>query len=109
MEEFVKKIVNLQRYVPYSKEEKEKIKCFISYLPQIYQDKLEFYNPTTTDETIRKVKLCYNQLKYRNEINKSWQARKKEKIEHRKKGFKPSPFRKVARRFQGTNYNQYSN
>ena len=38
-----------------------------------------------------------------NKISKNWQAKKNEKIEQQKKGFKPSPFEKITRRFQGNN------
>ena len=38
MEEYVKKFLNLLRYVPYIKAEKVKAQCFISGLPKEYQN-----------------------------------------------------------------------
>jgi hypothetical protein len=53
------------RYVPYLREEKEKVQRFMSCLPQAYKDKIEFLNPKTMDEVIRHAKLCYTQFKQR--------------------------------------------
>ena len=58
MEEFVTKFVNLQRYVPYLREEKARVYRFISYLPPTYMKKIEFDMPNTMDEAIREAKLC---------------------------------------------------
>ena len=41
-------------YIPYLKEEKEKVKRFMNCLPQNYKDKMEFANPKTMEEAIRK-------------------------------------------------------
>ena len=59
MEEFVTKFVNLQRYVPYFRDEKARVYRFISYLPPTYKENIEFDMPKTMDEAIRKSKLCY--------------------------------------------------
>ena len=56
MEEFVTKFVNLQRYIPYLKDETTKLHRFIC-LPSAYKDKIEFDMPKTMDEAIRKAKL----------------------------------------------------
>ena len=50
MEEFVTKFVNLQCYIPYLKDEKEKVYRFISCLPLAYKDKIEFDKPNTKDK-----------------------------------------------------------
>jgi hypothetical protein len=75
IEDFVTKFVNLMRYVPYLREEKEKVQWFMSCLPQAYKDKIEFLNPKTMDEIIRHAKLCYTQFKQRYENTKTWQNR----------------------------------
>jgi hypothetical protein len=67
MEELITIFTNMKRYIPYLKEEKTKVQRFISFLPQIYRDKLDYDNPKTLDEAIRKEKLCYKQLKQRGE------------------------------------------
>jgi hypothetical protein len=71
IEDFVTKFVNLVRYIPYLREEKEKVQMFISCLPQAYKDKIEFLNPKTMDEIIRHTKLCYTNFKQRYENTKS--------------------------------------
>ena len=65
MEEFVTKLVNLQRYIPYFNDEKDKIYQFISCLSLSYKDKIEFGMPNTMYEAIRKSKLCYLLFKQR--------------------------------------------
>jgi hypothetical protein len=42
LDEYVNKFIELLRYVPYIKDEKVKMKLFISELPRTYQDKIEF-------------------------------------------------------------------
>ena len=59
IDEFVTKFTNLLRYVPYILEEKEKVQRFLNYLPTLYKEKIEFDNPKTMDEVVRKARLCY--------------------------------------------------
>ena len=59
MEEYVNKFLELLRYVRYIKYERVKIRCFLSGLPQYYIDRIEFYEPRTMEEAIRKDKYCY--------------------------------------------------
>ena len=47
------KFMGLLHYFPYLKEGKEKLKKFMSGLPQNYRDKMEFANAKTMEETIR--------------------------------------------------------
>ena len=54
MEELINKFLDLLRFVPYIKEEKVKVKRFLSSLPQDYKDRIEFDNPKTLDEVLRK-------------------------------------------------------
>ena len=56
MEEYANKFLELLRYVRYIKDEKVKIQCFLSGLPQSYKDRIEFYEPITLEEAIRKAK-----------------------------------------------------
>ena len=61
MEEYANKFLELLRYVRYIKDEKVKIHHFLSGLPQSYKDQIEFYEPRTLEEAIRKAKYCYEQ------------------------------------------------
>ena len=81
------------RYVRYIKDEKVKIQFFLSGLPQSYKDKIEFYEPRTLEEVIRKAKYCYEKRKGKPEYHKTWKDKMNEKSDQRKKGFKPSNFR----------------
>ena len=63
MEEYANKFLELLMYVRYIKDEKVKVQCFLSGLPQSYNDIIEFYEPRTLEEAIRKAKYCYEQSK----------------------------------------------
>ena len=59
IDEYVNKFLELLRYVPYIKDEKVKLQRFISGLPQTYQNKIEFDEPKTLEDTIQKARYCY--------------------------------------------------
>ena len=59
MEEYANKFLELLRYVRYIRDEKVKVQRFLSGLPQSYKDRIEFYEPRTLEEAIRKAKYCY--------------------------------------------------
>ena len=62
-------------------------------MPQSNKDKIEFYEPRTLEEAIRKDKYCYEKRKGEPNYHKAWKDKKNEKFNQRKKGFKPSNFR----------------
>ena len=93
MEEYANKFLELLRYVRYIKDEKLKIQCFLSGLPRSYKDRIDFYEPRTLEEAIRKDKYCYEQSKNIPDHQKTWKNKMNEKSDHRKKGYKPSNFR----------------
>ncbi|MCY6488344.1 hypothetical protein, partial [Actinobacillus pleuropneumoniae] len=68
MDEFITRFTSLFRYVPYIREEKAKVQRFISSLPLNMRERIEFDNPKTMDEAIRKVGICYQQSKQKGEI-----------------------------------------
>ena len=70
-----------------------KIQHFLSGLSQSYKDRIEFYEPRTIKEAIRKDKYYYEQGKGKPDYHKRWKDKKNEKSEQRKKGFKPYNFR----------------
>lgn len=59
MDEFINRFTSLLRYVPYLKEEKAKVQTFVSILPMYMRERIEFDNPKTMDEAIRKARICY--------------------------------------------------
>ena len=92
MKEYANSFLELLRYVKYIKDEKLKIQHFLSGLPQYYKDIIEFYEPRTMEEAIRKDKCCYDKIKGKIDYHKTWKDKKNEKSNQRKKGFKPSNF-----------------
>ena len=92
MEEYANKFMELLKYVRYIRDDKVKIQCFLSGIPQAYKDKIEFYEPRTLEEAIRKYKYCYEKSKSKLDVHKAWKDKRKEKYGQRKKRFKPSHF-----------------
>ena len=93
MEEYANKFLELLRYVRYIRDEKVKIQCFLSVLPQSYKEKIEFYEPRTLEEAIRKAKYCYEKSRGKPDYQKTWKDKRNEKYDQRKKSLKPSNFR----------------
>ena len=92
MEEYANRFQELLRCVRYIKDDKVKFQHFLSGLPQSYKDRIEFYEPITLEEAIRKAAYCYYQNKTKPDIHKAWKDKMNEKFNQRKKGFKPSHF-----------------
>ena len=69
-----------------------KVQRFLKGLPQSYKDRIEFYEPRTLEEAIRKAKYCYEQSKGKPDYPKAWKDKKNEKFFERRKGFKASIF-----------------
>lgn len=63
MDEFITRFTSLLRYLPYIWEEKAKVKRLISSLPLSMREIIEFDNPKTMDEAIRKARIFYQQSK----------------------------------------------
>ena len=74
------------------RDDKVKIQHFLSGLPQFYKDIIEFDEPITLEEAIRKAKYCYDQKKRKPDLHKAWKEKRNGKFDQRKKGFKPSHF-----------------
>ena len=97
MEEYAKNFLELLRYVRYIIDDKVKVQHFLSGLPQSYKDIIEFDEPITLEEAIRKAKYCYDHNKSKPDVHKAWKDKKNDKFDQRKKGFKPSYFRNQQR------------
>ena len=93
MEEYEKWFFELLKYVDLIKDEKVKIQRFLSGLPSFYSDKIQYDNPKTLEESIRRARPFYEQSKGRLVFQKTWNDRMKEKNDQRQKGFKPPFFR----------------
>jgi len=87
MDEFITRFTSLLHYVPYIREEKAKVQRFVSSLPLTMRERIEFDNPKTMDEVIRKAKICYQQSKQKGEIlGKSWVDKRSNKLAGNTKG-----------------------
>jgi hypothetical protein len=88
IEYFITRFFNPLRYVPYLREEKEKVQRFMSCLSQSFKDKVKFLNPKAMDEVIRHANLCYTQFKQRYENTKKWKNNNtNNQLDPRKKNF----------------------
>ena len=59
IEDLINKFLDLLQFVSYMKEEKVKIHRFLSCFSWYYKDQIEFYNPKTLDESLRKERFCF--------------------------------------------------
>jgi hypothetical protein len=85
--------LELLKYVPFIKDETVKIQRYLSGLPSSISDKIQYDDPKTMEETLRREKCLYDQQKENPTFQKSWEDKKKFKREQRKKGNKPPFFR----------------
>jgi hypothetical protein len=93
IDEYERRFLELLKYVPFIKDETVKIQRYLSGLPSSISDKIQYDDPKTMEETIRREKCLYDQQKEKPTFQKSWEDKKKFKREQRKKGIKPPFFR----------------
>eukprot|EP00253_Pinus_taeda_P033032 PITA_33032 len=87
MDEFINRFTSLLRYVHYLKEEKAKVQRFVSSLPMYMRERIEFDNPRTMDEAIRKARICYQQSKQKGDSsNRKWNEKNNNKVVGNNKG-----------------------
>jgi hypothetical protein len=77
MNAYTKRFMELLRYVPYLKDEKARVKHFLSGFPQSYQDRMEIDKPKILEDTIQKAKHCYDQSKHKKYPSKYWKRKEK--------------------------------
>ena len=89
MKELNSKFLSLLRYVPYIVDEKPKVQQFLSYLPYHIKDRIEYDNPKTLEEAMRKSNFCYEQNR-KKESMANWKAKRNNNFEQKKKEFVPN-------------------
>ena len=100
IDEFVNKFLELLMYVPYIKDEKVKMQWFVSGLPPTYWDRIEFNEPKTLEEAIRKARHFYEHFESKTRPHKDW--KKKGSSGFQKKGFKSSIFKNYGKDSRGS-------
>ena len=90
--------MELLKYVPFIKDEAVKIQRYLSGLPPSISDKIQYDDPKTMEETIRREKCLYEQQREWPTFWKAWDDQKKFRKEKRLKGNKPPFFRNSIQR-----------
>jgi hypothetical protein len=93
IDEYERRFLELLKYVSFIKDEQVKIQRYLSGMPSFISDRIQYDDPKTLEETIRRDKCLYDQHKGKETYQKSWEDKKKRKMEQRKKGTKPPFFR----------------
>ena len=86
MKELNSKFLSLLRYMPYIVDEKPKVQQFLSCLTYHINDRIEYDNPKTLEEAMRKVNFCYEHNRQKKNIT-NWKAKRNNKFEQKKKYF----------------------
>ena len=102
MKELNSKFLSLLRYVPYIVDEKPKVQQFLSCLPFHIKDIIEYDNPKTLEEAMRKAIFFYEQ-NHKKESMSNWKAKRSNNFEQKKKGFISN------RNFMNNNTRNFSN
>ena len=79
MDEYEKIFLDMLSYEYFIQEDKVKIQHFLSDLPAFYKDWINYGEPLTLKECIRKAKCLYEQGKNRKDLHKSWKSNMKTK------------------------------
>ena len=83
------KFLSLLRYVLYIVDEKPKVQRFLSCLPYHIKDRIEYDNPKTLEEAMRKENFCYEQNHKKESMTKQ-KAERTNNFVQKKKGFVPN-------------------
>jgi hypothetical protein len=91
--EYERRFLELLKYVSFIKDETINIQRYLSGFPPFISEKIEYDDPKTLEETIRRSKFLYDHQKARPTFQKAWEDKKKFKMDQRKKGIKTPFFR----------------
>jgi hypothetical protein len=93
IDEYEIRFLELLKYVSFVKDEIVKIDRYLSGFPSFISDTIKYDDPKTLEESIRRAKFLYDQQRARPTFQKSWEDKKKFKMDQRKKGTKPPFFK----------------
>jgi hypothetical protein len=100
IDEYEGRFLELLKYVSFIKDVTVNIQRYLSGLPLFISEKIQYDDPKTLEETIRRDKWLYDQLKARKNFQKDWEVNKKYKMDKRNNGAKPPFFRNNPQRQQ---------
>jgi hypothetical protein len=72
IDEYERKFLELLKYVPFIKDEAIKIRRYLSGLPPSIGNKIQYDDPKTMEETIRREKCLYEQKREKPTFRKAW-------------------------------------
>ena len=75
MKDLNSKFLSLLRYMPYLVDKKPKVQQFLSCLPYHIKDRIEYDNPKTLEEAMRKANFCFKQNRKKESLA-NWKAKK---------------------------------
>jgi hypothetical protein len=93
IDEYERSFLKLLKYVSFIKDETIKIQRYLSGLPSFINEKIQYYDPNTLKDIIRRATCLYDQQKTRPTFQKYWEEKNKFNMDQRKKGTKPPLFR----------------
>jgi hypothetical protein len=83
IDEYERRFLELLKYVSFIKDETVKIQRYLSGLPSFISDKIQYDDPKTMEETIRREKCLYDQHKGNPTFQRAWEDKRKFKREQR--------------------------
>jgi hypothetical protein len=81
IDEYERRFLELLKYVSFIKEEPIKIQRYLSGIPPFIIEKIQYDDPKTLEETMRRAKFLYDQHKGRPTFQKYWEDKKKNNME----------------------------
>ena len=89
MKELNSKFLSLPRYGPYIVDEKAKVQKFLICLSYHIKDIIEYENPKTLEEAMRKSNFYYEQ-NHKKKSMTNWKAKRNNNFEQKQKDFVPN-------------------
>jgi hypothetical protein len=81
IDEYERRFINMLKYVPFIKDETINIQIYLSGMPHFISDKIQYDDPETLEETIRREKCLYDHHKGKPTFQISWEYKRKFKKE----------------------------
>jgi hypothetical protein len=83
IDEYERRFLELLKYVSFIQDETINIQRYLSGIPSFISDKIQYDDPKTLEETIRREKCLYDQHKGKPTFQRAWEDKKNFKREQR--------------------------